>query len=40
LGLPSQDYAIGSFESNMPRRAAELRRILAGLGPSFAKACV
>ena len=30
---------MGSFEANMPRRAAELRRILTGLGPSFAKAC-
>ena len=34
----TQDYATGRFEANMPQRAAELRRILTGLGPSFAKA--
>ena len=36
--LLCQDYATGRFEANMPQRAAELRRILTGLGPSFAKA--
>ena len=32
-----QDYATGTLESNMQRRAIELQGILANLGPSFAK---
>lgn len=32
-----QDYAIGRFEANMPKRAKQLRKILGGLGPSFVK---
>lgn len=32
-----QDYAIGRFEANMPKRAGQLRKILGGLGPSFVK---
>jgi hypothetical protein len=32
-----KDYALGSFDKNAPRRAAELRSLLSGLGPSFVK---
>lgn len=32
-----QDYATGSIEQNMQRRAVELRNLLTSLGPSFVK---
>ncbi len=32
-----QDYALGTLEVNTPMRAARLREILGGLGPSFVK---
>lgn len=31
------DYTLGSFDRNAPLRAAELRNLLSGLGPSFVK---
>ncbi|KAG2496456.1 hypothetical protein HYH03_005679 [Edaphochlamys debaryana] len=33
----AQDYALGRFEDNMPRRAKELRTTLGGLGPALVK---
>eukprot|EP00775_Hariotina_reticulata_P010322 gene10322-10479_t len=33
----AKDFALGQLETNMPRRAVELRRLLSGLGPSFVK---
>eukprot|EP00798_Chlamydomonas_sp_ICE-L_P023264 gene23264-30493_t len=31
------DYAVGSIETNMPKRAKQLRKLLGDLGPSFVK---
>lgn len=32
-----RDWAVGALESNAPRRARQLARMLSGLGPSFVK---
>ncbi|GLC42639.1 hypothetical protein PLESTB_001122400 [Pleodorina starrii] len=37
IAAVARDYALGQFESNMPRRAKELRTLLGKLGPALVK---